>query len=642
MKKSENPAVSAPEAAASPESLPILSRIDCPDDIKRLSRAELLRLCAETRRFLIDTLSQTGGHVASNLGVVELTVALHRCFDTERDRLVFDVGHQCYAHKLFTGRRAAFSTLRTSGGLSGFPKPAESAHDAFISGHGSTSISVALGLARAQLGLPKARRSHVVALIGDGAMTGGLAYEGLNDAGAAKLPLIVVLNDNGMSIGKSVGALSKMLTRFRVQPNYQTAKKTYHRLIDAVPGGERINRVVSGVRDGIKYSIIPNTFFESMGFEYIGPVDGHDVFELCRIFEQAKSFDKPVLIHAITQKGRGYAFSEGSPEHFHGVDGFDVASGRCVKGCAEPFSAVFGETLCALAAENRDVYAITAAMQAGAGLSEFAARFPDRYIDVGIAEEHAVTMASGLAAGGKRPFVAIYSTFLQRAFDEILHDAGIMRLPVVFCVDRCGLVGEDGETHQGLYDLAMLKSVPDMAVYMPSNACELRAMLRLALDRADGPTAIRYSRGRMADFSEDTAASSVFPLRSGADITILAAGRLIDTALEAAARLAGRGLSAGVLKLNRVHPLPLDEIFAAACPRLLVVEEAAAHGSAGVSLAAAACNLPVSVYPLNCGDRYIPQATVAEQLALCGLDAESVARRAEEIIAQDKTANEKK
>lgn len=634
MNQSDIPAVSA-SVAAEGSRTPILEHIDCPDDLKKLSKAELLRLCAEVRRFLIDTLSRTGGHVASNLGVVELTVAIHRCFDTRRDRLIFDVGHQCYVHKLLTGRREQFATLRKAGGLSGFPKPSESVHDAFIAGHASNSISVALGLARAQQSLPPARRHHVLALIGDGAMTGGLAYEALNDAGASRLPLIVILNDNGMSIGKSVGALSRLLTRFRVQPKYQTAKKTYHRVLDAVPGGEHLNRVFSGVRDGIKYAIIPNTFFESMGFEYLGPVDGHDVLELCRILEQAKSFDKPVLIHAVTQKGRGYAFSEGSPERFHGVDGFDVDTGRCVRSSAETFSSVFGEALCALAEDNRDIYAITAAMQAGSGLHSFAERFPERLIDVGIAEEHAVTMASGLAAGGRRPVVAIYSTFLQRAFDSILHDTGLMHLPVVFCIDRCGLIGEDGETHQGLYDLAMLKAVPGMTVWMPSNAAELRTLLRTALQTADGPVAIRYPRGRPAAFSVDTASSAVCPLRSGASVTLLASGRLVDTALAAADLLTERGISAGVLKLNRIHPLPLEAILSAASGRIVVLEECAAQGSVGVDLAAAACNLPIRVLPLNCGDRYIQQASVTEQLAACGLDPESVARRAEAFACGD-------
>lgn len=634
MNQSDFPAVSA-SASAEGSRTPLLDHIDCPDDLKKLSKAELLRLCAETRRFLIDTLSRTGGHVASNLGVVELTVALHRCFDTKRDRLVFDVGHQCYVHKLLTGRRGQFSSLRKAGGLSGFPKPSESIHDAFIAGHASTSISVALGLARAQQNLPPARRHHVIALIGDGAMTGGLAYEALNDAGASRLPLIVVLNDNGMSIGKSVGALSRLLTRFRVQPKYQTAKKTYHRVLDAVPGGEHLNRVFSGVRDGIKYAIIPNTFFESMGFEYLGPVDGHDVLELCRIFEQAKSFDKPVLIHAVTQKGHGYSFSEGSPERFHGVDGFDVDTGRCVRAASETFSSVFGDTLCTLAEENRDIYAITAAMQAGSGLHTFAERFPERFLDVGIAEEHAVTMASGLAAGGRRPVVAIYSTFLQRAFDSMMHDTGLMHLPVVFCIDRCGLIGEDGETHQGLYDLAMLKAVPGMTVWMPSNAAELKTMLRTALQTTEGPIAIRYPRGRAAAFSVDTAASDLCPLHSGSSVTLLASGRMIDTALASADLLAERGIDAGVLKLNCIHPLPLEAIWSAASGRLLVLEESAAHGSVGVDLAAAACNLPIRVVPLNCGNRYIPQASVAEQLAACGLDPASVAHCAEMLARAD-------
>ena len=611
---------------------PLLDRIGSPDDLRKLPQEQLDALCAEIRSFLISTLSRTGGHVASNLGVVELTVALHRCFDTAADRLIFDVGHQCYTHKLLTGRRELFSTLRTSGGLSGFPKPTESAHDAFIAGHSSNSISVALGFARAQAALPESERHHVVALIGDGALTGGLAYEGLDDAGGAKLPLIVVLNDNGMSIGQSVGGLSKMLTRFRIRPDYQNAKQNYHRFMEAIPGGQKLNRFFTGVKDGIKHTIIPGTFFESMGFEYIGPVDGHDVKELVRIFEQAKTFRRPVLIHAITQKGRGYEYSEGSPEHFHGVEGFDIASGKCVKHGSETFSAAFGNAICDLAAENENIITVTAAMQAGVGLNPMAARFPARCVDAGIAEAHTVAMAAGMAAGGKRPVVAVYSTFLQRAYDSLMHDVGLMHLPVVFCVDRSGLVGEDGETHQGLYDMAMLKSVPGMQILMPANSAEMKTMLTQALRRTDGPTALRYPRGALAKFADNTAAGPVCPICSGADLTILAAGRMVDQALAAADTLAEQGICAGVLKVNRVHPLPAKEIFASSASRILVVEENAANGSMGSALAEAACNGDVRVFPLNCGDAYIPQGTVAEQMASCGIDAASIALRAETIL----------
>ncbi|MBE6953319.1 MAG: 1-deoxy-D-xylulose-5-phosphate synthase [Ruminococcaceae bacterium] len=611
---------------------PILSAIDSPDDIKRLSPQELPRLCKETRRFLLQTLSKTGGHVASNLGVVELTTAIHRCFDTgANDRLVFDVGHQCYAHKLYTGRRNGFDSLRKKDGLSGFPKPSESKHDAFVAGHGSTSVSVALGLARAQSLLPPDKRGKVIAVIGDGAMGGGLAYEGLNDAGASGLPVIVVLNDNGMSIGQSVGAVSRMLTRFRVKEEYRSAKQKYHSFMRAVPGGQQLNRVFSGVKDSIKHSIIPSTFFETLGFEYIGPVDGHDVFELCRIFETAKTFNGPVLIHAVTQKGHGYKYSEGSPESFHGVDSFDLASGRCKKGSGETFSAAFGKELCELAEADPKICAITAAMGSGVGLSEFSKRFPDRYFDVGIAEEHAVTMAAGMAAEGSKPIVAIYSTFLQRAYDEILHDVGIMHLPVVFCVDRAGFVGEDGETHQGLYDLAMLKSIPGMEILMPANTAELRTMLRYALSRTDGPTAIRYPRGRSADFSADTAAEPLVLLRKGRDLTLAAAGRLIDTAVSAAETLAAQGVDAAVLKLNHVHPLPTDEIFAAVSGEVIVLEECAAAGSMGVTLAASAER---RVHRINCGEHYVAQGSVAEQCAACGLDVDSIVKTALSLAAK--------
>ena len=394
---------------------PLLSSVKLPDDIKKLNIKQLNRLCSEVRTFLVRKLSRLGGHLASNLGAVELTTAIHYCFDTKFDRLVFDVGHQCYTHKIYTGRLQDFDALRKANGISGFPKPSESVHDAFIAGHGSTAISIALGLARAEVQKPEGvPRRRCIAFVGDGAMTGGLAYEGLNDAGCSNIPLIVILNDNGMSISRSVGALARMLTRFRVKLRYRRAKEKYHRVMDTIPGGNTINRIFTSIKNSIKYAMIPDTFFESMGFEYIGPVDGHGIAELCAILTQAKTYDKPVLIHAVTKKGRGYRYSEGSPEQFHGVEGFDIKSGERVCNGGPGLGNVFGEKLCEMAEKYRDIVAVTAAMQSGAGLCGFAKKYPDRFFDVGIAEEHGVAMAAGMAAGRAAPVCGHLLDFIQR------------------------------------------------------------------------------------------------------------------------------------------------------------------------------------------------------------------------------------
>ena len=608
----------------------LLKRINSPADLRKLNIMQLRRLCAEARWFLIDNLSKTGGHFASNMGAVELITAIDYVFDMEKDYLVFDVGHQCYTHKLYTGRRELFGTLRKKDGLSGFPKPSEGKYDPFIAGHGSTSVSVALGLARASR--LKGEKRHVIALIGDGAMTGGIAYEGLNDAGGSGTPMIVVLNDNGMSIAKSVGGLARSLTRFRVRKRYRVAKETYHELISKIPGGARVNRVLSSLKNSVKHAIIPETFFEDMGFEYIGPVDGHDLGELIRIFSSVKDYRRPVLVHVITQKGKGYAFSEREPEKFHGIGCFDIKTGQPLSNCwAKTFTAAFSDALCELARTDDRIVAITAAMPQGAGLDEFQKRFPSRYFDVGIAEEHAVTMAAGMARGGLKPFVAIYSTFLQRSFDQIMHDVGIMSLPVVFCIDRAGLVGEDGETHQGLYDLGMLWQVPGMCVYMPSNHEELAFMMRAAA-AAELPTAIRYTRGAPAGFDRNTADMAVCQLVEGSDITLLSCGRLIDNTLSAAELLRSEGISAGVVKLNRVKPLPLDELRKYLGKTVLFCEETSLAGSAGVHLAAALRGEGYKIELQNCGDRYIPQAAVAEQMDMCGLTAEKIAKRARGIV----------
>ena len=451
-----------------------------------------MELCRLLRARLIDTVSRTGGHLASSLGAVELIVAIHRVFDTGRDRLVFDVGHQCYAHKILTGRNQAMETLRTFGGIAGFPKPVESESDAFVAGHASNSVSVAIGMARART-LQHADY-HVLALIGDGALSGGLAYEGLSDAGDSGEPLIVILNDNGMSITKSVGGVAEHLARQRLKPQYLRFKKGYRKVMSVLPLGGHIYHATHKIKTAIKDSLLPCSLFEDMGFTYLGPVDGHDVKYLTQLLSYAKELNGPVLLHVRTVKGKGYTPAERNPDQFHGVGRFCVETGELVHGSGESFSAVFGETLCSLAEQDGKLCAITAAMQGGTGLNRFARQFPARFFDVGIAEGHAVAMAAGMAKQGMRPVFAVYSSFLQRSYDMLLHDVALQQLHVVLAVDRAGLVGEDGETHHGVFDPAFLDTIPGMTVLCPSSFQELREMLRYAIYDVEGPVAVRYSR----------------------------------------------------------------------------------------------------------------------------------------------------
>ena len=478
--------------------LPILDINQIPRDLSGLSDSEAVALCELLRARIIDAVSRTGGHLASSLGAVELIVAIHRVFRTERDRLVFDVGHQCYAHKLLTGRAGAMDTLRALGGLSGFPKPSESVHDAFVAGHASNSVSVAIGMARART-LQK-EDYHVLALIGDGALTGGMAYEGLSDAGGSGEPLIVILNDNGMSITKNVGGVAEHLARQRLKPQYLNFKKGYRKAMSILPLGGHIYNVTHKIKTAVKESLLPCSMFEDMGFTYLGPVDGHDVKGLTRLLSYAKDLQGPVLLHVRTVKGKGYPPAERNPDKFHGVGRFCVETGELVQPAGEDFSQVFGETLCRLAEEDPAVCAVTAAMQGGTKLDGFARRFPERFFDVGIAEGHAAAMAAGMAKQGMKPVFAVYSTFLQRAYDALIHDVALQGLHVVLAVDRAGLAGEDGETHQGVFDAAFLDTVPGMTVLCPSSFQELRSMLRRAVLELTGPVAIRYPKGGEGSF----------------------------------------------------------------------------------------------------------------------------------------------
>ena len=511
----------------------ILETIHSPADVKALDRSELPVLCGELREFLIQNVSQTGGHLASNLGAVELTVAIHRVFDTASDRLVFDVGHQCYVHKALTGRQELFSTLRQFGGLSGFPKPRESQHDAFIAGHASNSVSVALGMARART---LAHEDHsVLALIGDGALTGGLAYEGLNDAGASGEPLIVILNDNGMSINPNVGAMPTHLTHLRSKPAYYHFKKWYRSLFGRSPMKNPLYRFNHKLKSTLKQTLWPgSTLFEDMGFTYLGPIDGHDLNRLCDMLQWAKELCCPVVVHVNTIKGKGYPFAEKDPGKFHGVAPFDPQTGILKKPGGESFSSVFGNALAACAAKDGRVCAITAAMADGTGLAGFAREFPERFFDVAIAEGHGVAMSAGLAKGGMLPVFAVYSTFLQRGYDELIHDISLQQLHVVLGVDRAGLVGADGETHHGCFDALFLSEIPGFTVLCPSSFAELRSMLHRAVEEDRGPVAVRYPRGGEGAYKEDMSSQVVARLRQGEDLTLLGYGVMINHLLEAA------------------------------------------------------------------------------------------------------------
>ena len=611
----------------------ILEHIHSPADVKALPKEELVPLCRELRDFLVEQVSHTGGHLASNLGVVELTVALHRVFDTERDRLVFDVGHQCYVHKILTGRAERFSTLRQLGGISGFPKPCESVHDAFIAGHASNSVSVALGMARARTML--GQDYHVLALIGDGALTGGLAYEGLNNAGASGEPLIVILNDNGMSISRNVGAMSEHLSHLRTKPEYFAFKKAYHNALCATKPGRALYRFNHKLKTGLKKAILPNaTMFEDMGFSYLGPVDGHDLPQLMSTLEWAKEMKRPVIVHVRTQKGYGYAPAEREPWKFHGVGPFDAKTGE-VPPAKESFSSVFGAALTELAAQDARVCAITAAMEDGTGLAPFAARFPNRFFDVGIAEGHAAAMAAGLAMQGAVPVFAVYSTFLQRAYDQLLHDVALSGLHVVFAVDRAGLVGADGATHHGVMDPVFLSGIPNMTVLCPASFAELRTMLRRAVLEMDGPVAIRYPRGGEGSYRGDCGSEDFTELRAGEDVTLCAYGTMINPVLDAAGLLHEEGIEARVVKLGRISPFyggELTRVFKGT-KRLLVAEDCSSVGCVGQRIAAILAeegHAPEKLMLCSTGRRFIEQGSVEELYVQCGLDAASLARTAKE------------
>ena len=614
----------------------ILEHISSPEDVKRLSRAQLPALCGELRQFLVDSVSRTGGHLASNLGTVELTVAIHRVFDTAQDRLVFDVGHQCYVHKALTGRREIFSTLRQFGGLGGFPRPDESVHDAFVAGHASNSVSVALGMARARTLLGE--DYAVAALIGDGALTGGLAYEGLNDAGDSGEPLIVILNDNGMSIDPNVGGISAHLSRLRLRPGYFAFKRGYRALLSRLPGGMRLYRFNHKIKPGVKKAIYPCSLFEDMGFTYLGPVDGHNVEQLCSTLAWAREMACPVLVHVRTVKGKGYIPAEQKPELCHGVAPFDPQVG-IPESPGQDFSARFGQTLSALAAEDPRVCAITAAMGEGTGLAAFSHAYPQRFFDVGIAEGHAVSMAAGMAKQGLVPVFAVYSTFLQRGFDMLLHDVALQRLHVVLAVDRAGLVGADGPTHHGCQDVAYLSQIPGMTVLCPGSFIQLDDMLRAAVSM-DGPVAVRYPRGKEIRSLSHWRGEDGALLREGKDFTLVSYGILTNELLDAAEILSAKGISTEVIQYFQIAPLNPRHVLASVkkTGRLLVLEDCVESGGVGQRLAAALAQagvIPAALVLKNLKDRFAPQGAIPQLRRAEGIDARAVVQAVCEVMCHE-------
>lgn len=597
--------------------------LESPRELQKMDIDQLNELAANIRSYIVSVVSQNGGHLSSNLGVVELTIALHYCFDFSKDRLVFDVGHQSYVHKLLTGRAPQFPTLRTKGGISGFPKRSESGYDAFNVGHSSTAISAALGMLRA-MRLKGDFESRAVALVGDGALTGGLAYEAMDDAGEKELPLIVVLNDNKMSIAGNVGGMSAHLSKLRTSKSYKRFKRTFSGRLKKIPlVGRGISDALERFKNRIKYFVLPNVLFEEIGFTYAGPFDGHNIADLIEIFEHAKHNvkDKPILIHVVTQKGRGYAPAEENPEKFHGVGKFNIDDGATKSGNNN--SRVFANELCRIAEKNPKVVAITAAMTSGTGLTVFKERFPDRFFDVGIAEQHGVTMAAGMAAEGLRPVFAVYSTFLQRGYDQLLHDVCLQKLPVVFGIDRAGLVGADGETHQGVYDIAYFSTLPrGIKLFSPSSTNELCAMLDYALT-LDGPCAIRYNRGLLQEREccKDVPLDEWEIIQKPRRVTVAATGRLLRNAIDAC-----EGLDVGIVNARLLCPIEDKHIELLQNTRCLItIEDGNADTGFGAQLSRLAAERG-TMRVINLGVPNVPieAASIAEQDEFCGLTVEKL------------------
>lgn len=619
----------------------LLANISSPADIRGLSNTQMQTLAEEIRQEIIETVSKNGGHLAPNLGVVELTMALHRVFETPRDKIIWDVGHQCYVHKLLTGRRTKFGTLRKYNGLSGFPRPEECPHDAFATGHSSTSISVAMGMAAARD--LKGEDYSVVAVIGDGAMTGGMAFEALNHAGHLKKDLIVVLNDNEMSIAENVGGMSRYLSRLRTDPKYSRSKEEIEQLLKKIPSiGPTVLKVADRLKDSFKYLVVPGMFFEELGFVYLGPIDGHNIQDMIKVLRQARAIKEPVLVHVITKKGKGYAPAEKNPDKFHGIGPFDVKTGDTIKNSVNPtYTEVFGKTAVKLASRDPSIVAITAAMPSGTGLNQFARMFPDRFFDVGIAEQHAVTMSAAMATNGVKPVVAIYSTFLQRAYDQLLHDVCLQSLPVTLAIDRAGLVGDDGPTHHGLFDLSYLRHLPNMVVMAPRDENMLQHMLLTAVEHR-GPAALRYPRGTATGCPLDDEPKSIpigraEVLQEGKDITLLAIGTMVEMAKAASKVLAGEGVIAAVIDARFLKPLDEECIITHALQskKVITLEDnvlKGGFGSAVLELLNARAITGVDVIRAGFPDTFVEHGDKNLLMARYGLTVDSIVNKALSIV----------
>ncbi len=620
--------------------LKLLDRIKSPEDLKDLSIENLQDLSSQIRERVIQVVSRNGGHLASNLGIVELTLAIHRVFDSPRDRIIFDVGHQCYVHKMITGRISVFPTLRTYGGISGFPKVTESEHDAFDTGHSSTSISAALGLAIARDRLEQNHR--LVVVIGDGAMTGGMAFEALNHAGHNKTDMVIVLNDNEMSISPNVGAMSRYLHKIRLEPYFINPKEYLEHVVKQIPGfGSKLFSLLARIEGSLKYLLTPGMLFEEFGFKYLGPINGYDIPLLEKTLSSARDRRGPVLVHVLTEKGRGYEPAKDHLPLFHGVGPFEITTGEVKKDASTPsYTAIFGQTMVEIGKEDPSVVAITAAMKEGTGLDAFSHAFPTRFFDVGIAEQHAVTFAAGMAKGGLHPVVAIYSTFLQRAFDQIIHDVCLMGLPVVFALDRSGLVGEDGPTHHGMFDISFLRMVPHLTVMAPKDEGELRWMLKFAVKQR-GPVAIRFPRGAGSGVDLSSISEPIFMgraeiCREGSNLAIWAIGNSLFPALEAAENLARHGIHPIVVNPRFIKPLDralLETHLRKRIP-IVTVEEGNLPGGFGSAILELATDLGYSPRLLRIGgkDEFAPQGTPRELRALLGLDATGISTRIQEWL----------
>jgi len=612
----------------------VLERVSSPDDLKTLNPEELGILAQELRSLIIQTVSTNGGHLASNLGIIELTIALHYVFHSPADKIIWDVGHQSYAHKVLTGRKDRFSSIRTYNGISGFPKIAESLHDPFGTGHSSTSISAALGILEAR------DKNHadfkVIAVVGDGALSGGLAFEGLNNAGHLKKDLVVILNDNEMSISPNVGALSSYMNRILTDERYRKFKKETKSFLEGIPRvGGQVAKIAQKAEETLKGILLPGMLFEELGFDYIGPIDGHNIELLIETLKRIKSSTSPTLVHVISKKGKGYEFSEKDPCVFHGIGPFEVETGSPITSGAVSYSAAFGKCLSGLAEKDPRIIAITAAMKEGTGLDCFSEQFPDRIYDVGIAEQHAVTFAAGLAAGGLRPVVAVYSTFLQRAYDQIVHDVCLQKLPVVFAIDRCGFVGEDGPTHHGVFDISYLRHIPNLTLLAPKDTDELILMLAWALNH-DGPSAIRYPRGKAPLRAAPAAPISLGKaelLRDGTDMVFIAAGNTVRAAMKAAERLADASINAAVVNARFIKPLDRELLLSmtARIPRVITVEENVLQGGFGSAVMEClndAGKFPVKIIRAGIPDTFVEQGSMDRLRATYGLDEDGLYKTA--------------